>query len=102
MDNINYEGLLRDNKIEKPVRCSKCGGFLKYDGLGEYACEKCGYHEYDDYGKVRAYLEANPGANVVEVSDATGVSQKLIHQMVSEGKFEVTSKLGYLKGGSEV
>lgn len=100
MDNARLEALLRDTQYDKPSRCSKCGSFLKYTGLGEYRCDSCGYKEYDSYGSVRAYVEANPGATVLQIEAATGVSQKLIHQMVSDGKFEIRNS-DYLKGGNQ-
>lgn len=94
---INLKGLIREIQEDKPVNCSKCGSFLKYNGLGEYICEDCGFKMYDNYGKVRAYLEKNPGANVVQVEAATKVPQKIVYQFVSEGKLEIKGG-GYIKG----
>lgn len=88
----NLDGLIRDIQKDKPTRCSKCGAFLSYKGLGEYVCGHCGFVEYDSYGKVRMYLELNPGSNIVQTEAATGVPQKLIQQMISEGKFEMGSR----------
>lgn len=88
----NIEGLLRDIQADKPTRCSKCGSFLTYKGLGEYICDSCGFMEFDSYGKVRAYLEKNPGSNIVQTEAATGVPQKLIQQMIAEGKFEIGTR----------
>jgi len=95
---INLNGLLRDSVEDKPVNCSKCGSFLTYKGLGEYICDSCGFREYDNYGKVRAYLEKNPGANVIQVEAATKVPQKIVYQFVTEGKLEIRPG-GYIKGG---
>lgn len=92
---MDLSGLIRESDYAKPTRCSKCGSFLKYKGLGEYICEDCGFKEYDEYGKVRAYLEKNPGANIVQVEASTGVPQKTIHRMVEEGKLEMHSKSRY-------
>lgn len=81
-----------------PVVCKECGGVLVYKGLGEYRCEECGASEYDDYGKVRGYLEKHKGANVADISTETGVSRKSIRQMVKENRFEVIeSRAGYLR-----
>lgn len=85
-------------EIKRPIICEKCGGILVYKGLGEYCCEECNTSEYDDYGKVRLYLEKHRGANVTEISDETGVSHKSIRDMVKENRFEVVeSRNGYLK-----
>lgn len=98
---VNFEGLLREDGYEIPIRCSKCGKMLKYVGVGEYECEACGYTEYDAYGLVRGYLEKNPGANAVQVERATGVSQKIISFLVKQGKIEVKSRGAFFKGGSD-
>lgn len=99
-DNINVEGLLRDEMYNIPVRCSKCGKMLKYLGVGEYRCEACGYTEYDDYGLVRAYLEKHPGANAVEVERATGVSRKIIAVLVKQSKIEIKGRARFIEEGT--
>ena len=71
---------------------------MVYKGLGEYQCEECGQMDYDDYGKVRNYLEHHRGANVAEISDATGVTHKSIRDMIKENRFEVIeNRGGYLR-----
>lgn len=94
MDNINLQALIRETDVNKPTRCSKCGCPVSYKGLGEYVCDNCGFHEFDDYGKVRIFLEKHPGSNIVQVEAGTGVSQKTINQLVSEGKFEISRGAG--------
>lgn len=39
------------NTYNRPTYCEKCGGVMVFKGVGEYRCEKCGYLDYDDYGK---------------------------------------------------
>lgn len=75
--------------FERPYICSKCGGELIFKGVGEYRCEDCNQIEYDDYGKVRLYLEKNKSANMTEIQNGTGVSMKSIKQMVKEKRFEI-------------
>lgn len=87
-----------NGEIKRPIICEKCGGILVYSGLGEYRCGECHTSEFDDYGKVRSYLEKHRGANVTEISDETGVSHKSIRDMVKENRFEVIEgRNGYLK-----
>lgn len=91
------EGRIRRLTIEeynRPTYCAKCEGVLVYKGLGEYECENCGESEFDDYGKVRNYLDEHRGANVAEISDATGVSHKSIREMIKENRFEVVDSYG--------
>lgn len=77
------------NTYNRPTYCSECGGVMVFQGLGEYKCEKCGFVDYDDYGKARNYVEKHMGANAAEVGKATGVSQRSIRDMLKEGKLEV-------------
>lgn len=77
------------NTYNRPTYCSECGGVMVFKGVGEYQCEKCGYVDYDDYGKVRGYIEKHMGANAAEASKATGVSQKSIREMLKEARLEI-------------
>ncbi len=85
-------------EVERPTFCRKCNGVMVYKGLGEYRCEECDAQEFDDYGKVRRYLEEHKGANVSEISSETGVTHKSIRDMVKEKRFEIIdTRGGYLK-----
>lgn len=72
-----------------PRVCTECEGIMVFKGVGEYHCEKCGSVAYDDYGKVRLYLEKNPGANAMTVEAETGVAQKTIRLMLKESRLQV-------------
>ena len=86
-----------ENELDRPILCPECEGVMVYRGLGEYRCEECGGISYDNYGKVRNYLEKHGGANVGEISDETGVSHKAIREMIKENRFEVIeSRAGYI------
>lgn len=86
------------DEIHRPTFCNVCKGVLVYKGLGEYQCEECEATEYDDYGKVRNYLDHHRGANVAEISDATGVSHKSIRDMIKDSRFEIiNNKGGYIR-----
>ena len=74
----------------RPSVCSVCGGKMLFVGVGEYHCERCKNVEFDDYGKVRNYIEAHRGCNAIEIEAATGVPRKAIHQMLREERIEVT------------
>jgi len=84
--------LLFDKDPSIPVKCSECGEKdLEYLGLGGYRCKKCGHVMFDDYGKVREYLDAHSGATVSEVSRQTGIPTGKIRQMVKDEKFEIAA-----------
>lgn len=85
-------------EYHRPTFCDKCNGVMVYRGLGEYQCEECETIDYDDYGKVRNFLDKHRGANVAEISSATGVSHKTIREMIKENRFEIIeAPTGYLK-----
>ncbi len=90
--------MLTIDDFHRPTECKDCGGIMIYQGVGEYQCEDCGKKDYDDYGKVRNYLERFRGATVAQVSANTGISHKKIRDMVKENRFEVIDdQMGYLK-----
>ena len=45
---------------------------------------------YDDYGKVRLYIEAHRGATAAQIESAIGVPQRTIRLMLKEGRLEIT------------
>lgn len=75
----------------RPLICRQCEGVMVYKGLGEYVCEDCGFQEFDDYGKVRNYIEEKPGSNISDISEHTGVTKKSINTMLKEQRFEVAT-----------
>lgn len=72
-----------------PRTCKECGGVMIFKGVGEYHCEDCGYVDYDDYGKVRLYIEKHKGATAAQIEAAIGVSQKSIRRMLKESRLEI-------------
>lgn len=72
-----------------PRVCKECGGVMIFQGVGEYQCEKCNLVAYDDYGKVRLYIETHAGANAAEIEANTGVSQRTIRRMLRESRLAV-------------
>lgn len=83
------EPYIRIGNYHEPTNCDECGGRMLYKGVGEYKCEDCGWVAYDDYGKVRLYIEKHHGATAREIEDATGVRQKTIRQLLKEERIEV-------------
>lgn len=90
VENFRRE-VLDMSKLNMPTVCEKCGGVMVFKGVGEYKCEDCGYLAYDDYGKVRGYIEQHPGATSAQVSAATEVSQKSIRSMLKDGRLEIAA-----------
>jgi len=84
------EEMLGIDQYHTPRICVKCGGVMIFKGVGEYRCEDCNQLAYDDYGKVRVYLEKHKGATAIEIETMTGVKQKTIRMMLKEARFELT------------
>lgn len=80
------------NIYNRPTYCSECGGTMVFAGVGEYHCEDCKYVAYDDYGKVRLYIEQHKGATAAQIESEIGVSQKTIRQMLRDSKIEIASE----------
>ena len=75
----------RDNELSKlfdntPIICEECGGAYEYQGAGEYKCKDCGHVAYDDYGKVRKFIDEHGPAPYHVVKKATGVNGKLVRE----------------------
>lgn len=77
------------NYYNVPTTCTECGGVMVFVGVGEYHCEDCGVVAYDDYGKVRLYIEGHKGATAADVEKGTGVHQRTIMRMLKEDRIEV-------------
>lgn len=83
--------VLQLNDYHVPQICKECGGVMIFKGVGEYQCEKCKALDYDDYGKVRNYVEKHRGATAAETEAATNVTQRTIRHMLKEGRLQVTA-----------
>lgn len=73
----------------RPLFCEKCDGKMRYDGDGEYICQKCGEKQLDDFGKIKKYLEVHPGRNVVEVARDTGVEVEIVGMFLKDGRISI-------------
>lgn len=95
------DGLDKLERVDynSPVVCEKCGcRRIQYVGVGEYKCEECGFFMYDDYGKVRNYIEKNPGATSNDVSIAVGVSKEKIRRLLRDDKIQIApGSVSFLK-----
>lgn len=72
-----------------PRTCRECGGVMIFKGVGEYHCEDCGAVDYDDYGKVRLYIEEHKGATAADIENNIGVSQRIVRRLLKDGRIEI-------------
>ncbi len=45
--------------------------------------------DFDDYGKVRGYIEHHKGATAAQIEEAVGVSQRTIRRLLKDGRLEI-------------
>lgn len=74
---------LRMNKI--PVECEFCGGDIDRGAKGEYICVKCGKENFDDFNKIRNYIQKYGPAPAIVVSRNTGVPMATIEYFRANG-----------------
>ncbi len=82
---------LEEDYYHRPRLCENCGGVMIFQGVGEYKCEDCSDIAYDDYGKVRLYIEQHQGSTAAQIEEAIGVKQKTIRQMLRDAKIQVSA-----------
>ena len=78
--------------IEEPgtVKCSNCSGPMQHRGSGVYVCQNCGEEYLSDFGKIKKYLDENGPSDAFEIAQETGVSRKVIGELLREGRMQVT------------
>lgn len=74
------------------VVCEECGGIVKYQGSGAYVCIDCGHKVFDDYGKVKDFLEKRGPSNIMEISYATGLERNVVAKLLMDGRIQVARK----------
>lgn len=65
--------------------CAKCGRIFQYL-IGAPICPKCKEKEEEEFQLVKTYIYDNKNANMMEVSNQTGVQMKLIERFIREGR----------------
>lgn len=78
---------LRINRI--PIECEFCGSVVLEDSKGVYKCTQCGRENYDDFQKVRNYLEKVGAAPAAVIARNTGVPMKTIEYFWNEEFLEI-------------
>lgn len=70
--------------------CARCGKLFLYKG-SPY-CPECQKLDDEDFAKVKDYLYENPGAPLMEVSEATQVPPDKVLRYLKEGRLELASE----------
>lgn len=80
------EKLIMDRR---PIFCKKCGGKLFYKDSGEYHCEDCDAIDYDDFGKIKRYLDEHGPTVAPIIAEETGVDLEIINLYLKNGRLEI-------------
>ena len=88
------DDLFNSESSQSIYRCKKCGASMIYRGSGRYVCEMCNYEFLTDFGIIKKYLNDHGPSNMVEISNATGVSRRVIRELLKEGRIEVSQSSG--------
>lgn len=72
--------------------CLRCGKLFK--SYGNAVCQQCIAIEESDFKLVKEYIYDHENANVVEVSEGTGVSVEKIMRFLKEERLIMTSNEG--------
>ncbi len=82
-------GLKKLNE-SKPTKCDICRGGVIYRGNGEYCCKRCNRIMYDDYGKVKQYVDKHGTSSILRLAKETGVSKDVLDYLVRDGVLTVS------------
>ncbi len=75
-------------------QCNICNKLFYSFGAGN--CPECTEKTEKDFEKVRDYIYENQNANVVEISQKTGVSEKAILSYLKDGRLTIAEDNGLL------
>ncbi len=67
--------------------CKMCGRIFQYNNIPY--CHSCVLKREEMFVTVREYIWENPDANVPEVSEETGIDEKIILEFLREGRLEL-------------
>ncbi len=70
--------------------CPRCGKVFNY--IARPICGRCMQDEEEEFKKVKEYIDEYPGANMPEVSDATGISVDKIMRFLRDERLEISGE----------
>lgn len=74
--------------------CSKCGRLFNWVGIGPRLCPFCKEREEEIFKTVKNYLWDHKGANMKEVMENCGATEKQIKQWIREQRIEFAKESG--------
>ncbi len=69
----------------KRTVCEERKGNMAFVGIGTYECVQCGHTMYDDYGKIRKYIDEFGPSSMAVLAQETGVNRDVIDYLIKDG-----------------
>ena len=88
-ENLKDNGSFVDDIRNQRKYCPSCGTLMAWKGE-IFKCSTCGHEEYDDFTRVKKYLELNPKATAYAIATALHLPLSQINGYVETGRLEVT------------
>lgn len=76
-----------ENSVENLKLCHSCGNPFTPEGEEDF-CWTCRHSRNSKEEEIIAYLRAHPGVSILEVSQVSHLSTKVLLQMAHEGRFK--------------
>lgn len=73
-------------------QCKDCG--MIFQSLGDSVCPDCRESRDGAFIKVRDYIYGHPSANLMDISAATGVAERLILEFLKEDRLSISGGAG--------
>lgn len=80
--------------------CPECGKVFTY--IRTNLCPACQAKDEEDFRAVRKFIAENPGADILSVSESTGISETRIFRYLREGRIHTAGRQGGIKLECEV
>ncbi|KXG78632.1 hypothetical protein [Thermotalea metallivorans] len=71
--------------------CKRCKRLIRTSSIYGY-CENCEEIMHEAYIKIKNYLQDFPAATTMEIQNELGISVKIIHHLIAEGRVSFHSK----------
>jgi hypothetical protein len=68
--------------------CEKCGRMFS-GGYGSAICSRCMAGDEGTFIRVREFVYDNPGSNIGQVSEGTGVPEEVVLDFLRQGRLEL-------------
>ncbi len=68
--------------------CPRCGKV--FTAITQNICPECIKKEEELFDNLKKFMEDNPGCNMAQIVEGTGISAKRIMRYIREGRLEIT------------